>query len=126
MPLADTVTASIHELSGPALDWAVARAVGHDPIIERPGYGVTRIIVMLDPLCPLVWRPSRSWELCGSLIDEHRINIVGCQENALWCAGIGDPLATGNSALEAACRALVVARLGESVEIPAVLAGGES
>lgn len=124
-----SVRAPVAELTGPALDWAVAKVAGVRVQLAEPHYG-------------LPWRPYRAdhdgsrynpsvnWGECGPLIDQH-CKIFGLNKAVgEWRAFAYRPfgetglqrLAGGPTALIAFCRALVLVHLGDEIDIPAELA----
>jgi len=110
------------DLTGAALDWAVARAVGLDePLHIRSSE-------------PRVWTadhsfgysPSTNWAHGGPLIEKYQViyrHHVGCVEACCMTGEIGvnrkraAPV-KGVTLLEAACRSIVALKLGANVEIP--------
>lgn len=92
------------------------------------------------------WEPSTDWNHCGPLIEEYDVELIRFGEQAWYerdpqwnqkpCVGAvirrapydtvsGDihieECMTGETRLIAACRAIVRAKLGETVQIPAAL-----
>ena len=122
------------ELVGPALDWAVAKAEGIQRFVmgnDWPGNSAVDDAADRDRvvICNLIgrlvvarggwsdeWKSSASWAQGGPLIDKHRMSFWG-GENYVYavCAG-GEGY--GLTHLIAACRAIVAAKLGESVRVP--------
>lgn len=116
------------ELVGPALDWAVAKAVGFElsaPDVERYK------IVCYDPAAhggapeqggyPLRYSPATDWAQGGPLIENHMAMLCYPTEAGdPWEASLpGDPdWHFGQTPLIAACRAIVAAKLGETVDVP--------
>lgn len=107
-------------LHGPALDYAVARALTisidvRGGIVTLPGAGH--------------WHPSVDWAQAGPLFDRFQIRIGDqprpVRGSSVTMASIGtgpERVATcGPTILVAACRAIVMAHLGDSVFIPAEL-----
>lgn len=105
------------ELTGAALDWAVAKAenvgvalIGSHPHIVDEG----RLIGG--------YRPSTSWILGGPLIEKHRIQITPCTVGwfaEVYGAGNQSPVeGDGETSLVAACRAIVAHFLGDTVSVP--------
>ena len=86
------------ELQGAALDWAVAKAVGVD---------------VSSTTIP-IYRPSTNWMHLGPLIERHEVEI----EAGPWSACCGIKTMHGDTILEAACRAIVAAKLGNEVDVP--------
>lgn len=96
------------ELIGPALDWAVAKAVNaYDGEYKfRP------------------FSPSTDWAQGGPLIEKHQIDLCwdGSDGKAMWWHAYHQDIAdqqTHQSPLIAVCRAIVAAKLGEVVSVPA-------
>ncbi|MFE1816461.1 phage protein NinX family protein [Metapseudomonas otitidis] len=134
----ETVTLRTSDLIGAALDWAVAKAVGVELILigSHPHAMDGEIIIGH-------YKPSTDWSQGGPLIAQHRIsfnhycvggtNADGSLKQAL-CACIGyartyngenaEKRAEPGEYLIAACRAIVSAHLGDSVDVPAELVGG--
>ncbi|MDH0335133.1 phage protein NinX family protein [Metapseudomonas otitidis] len=121
--MSTTVTLRTCDLIGAALDWAVAKAVTY---VDYHG-----------------WSPSTDWSQGGPLIAQHRIsfnhycvggtNDDGSLKQALYaCIGYArtyngknaEKRAEPEEYLIAACRAIVSAHLGDSVDVPAELVGG--
>jgi hypothetical protein len=102
------------ELEGVRLDEWVARARGLEIVAGQdgsphyhPGHN----------LPPRKWSPSRYWSQGGPLLEEYRIDLnwdtEGTQEWAASCEP--DILAHGKTVLEAAMRAVVMARFGDEL-----------
>lgn len=104
------------ELSGEALDYAVANCLGQE--IYTDGAGWHRYGELAE-----LWWPSTSWKVGGPLFDEyctafHRDQfIVDNNEGTCW-ATVGLSQCSGNDILEAFLRALVTERSGKEVEVP--------
>lgn len=133
------------DLIGPALDWALAKADGADPILWDVccGNGVSNGNPSEPPECccnPLVdvsvgghkWAPSTDWAQGGPLIEKFQIGLLQpsasmCGE---WHASTLHPDFTDythkTSPLIAACRAIVAANLGDVVSVPAELVGAQA
>lgn len=106
------------ELTGQALDWAVAQAIGetHQTILEN-------IIAGGD-----FFRPSTDWNQGGPLIEKFRIELRASGEQRWYAdkvfphgSGQEDWCGFGYTALSAVCRAIVTAKLGDEIELPAEL-----
>ena len=92
------------ELTGAALDWAVAKCVGFDNGDWIPNY-------------------STEWYHGGAIIECEKISITGtnfawweCEKG--WYAHIGDRYSHGTTPLIAAMRCYVASELGDEVEVP--------
>lgn len=126
-----TTTMKTESLEGAALDWAVAQAVGKNPDLMDVccGYGVGAppecccdpdVVVEVDQK---KWSPTTLWEQGGPLIEQHEIT-VDPSRNGPWSAADGSgKWVEGSHTLIAAMRAIVGAKLGDTVEVPAELAG---
>lgn len=110
-------TIAVSELEGAGLDWAVGVAQGNP---------------MATPASDVVWSeyhgaysPSTNWSQGGPLIDEYRMLVCPPEETDQWDASVnGDyEMHYGSTALIALCRAIVAAKLGKEVSIPASLLG---
>ena len=111
------------ELTGAALDWAVAKCEG-----KKVGYEFTLfspvVIVGLDP-----YEPSEDWAQGGPIIEREGISTVQEGDAADWVASVYDHKADdwhlhtlGETPLIAAMRCYVAYKLGDEVEIPEELA----
>ena len=92
------------ELTGAALDWAVAQATGFDNGNWLPDY-------------------STEWCHGGAIIESENISITGTnfpwwECDTGWYAHIGDRYAHGETPLIAAMRCYVASKLGDEVEVP--------
>jgi hypothetical protein len=99
------------ELTGPALDWAVAKASGHymPPMDEhKDAWFASR-------------RFSTDWAQAGPIIEREAIELVPDGKGS-WSAAIRggdeDDVAHGPTPLIAAMRCFVASRLGDEVGIP--------
>ena len=132
------------ELSGSALDWAVAVIEGHDVIVhavgtyrydKRGGIHCCKYGCTFGPRSLTSdsgeYSPSTDWSQGGPLIEKYGIGVakffepidgpvmVGMEWAALW---IDDSVRMdGPAPLIAACRAIVAAKLGAVVQVPGEL-----
>ena len=126
----------VSELTGHALDWAVAKCAGLLEPRERYGKMVPAVVLDMeywsngDPMvrlnpCPDVYYraeydPSTNWEHGGPIIERERINLWN--EGHDWEASLyGKHIVWGETPLVAAMRCYVASKLGDEVEIPAEL-----
>jgi hypothetical protein len=88
------------ELTGAALDWAVAVALKEDPTMDAPY--------------------STEWAFGGPIIERELICINPDSPRNQWMAitNNAEIVEFGPTPLIAACRCLVASRLGDEVEIP--------
>lgn len=105
------------ELTGAALDWAVAVCQNIECDDEnRPiwfGDGETRID----------YTPTTNWAQGGPIIEREGLGVVPSADDAsVWVASIFEPdwkfNRTGPTPLIAAMRCYVASKLGDEVEIP--------
>lgn len=104
------------DLVGPALDWAVGVAEGNP---------------MRVPVSDVVWSdwhgsyaPSINWTQGGPLRDKHRVDITEGDHDvsaSILTESCECVDASGPTALIALCRAIVAAKLGDVVQVPAEL-----
>ena len=109
------------ELTGAALDWAVAKCEGKNGILHDDG--ITRCIVIAAPpgVYKGTYRPTINWEQGGPIIERAKI---ATEWSALWGCWLARDLRhagftfVGPTPLIAAMRAFVASKLGEFVDIP--------
>lgn len=100
-----TVKVKTSELTGAALDWAVAEAEGLMPSNNWTG---------------MYYRPSTDWGVTGLLIEKHNItlNCAGKLQVARKADCKRSVLGLGASRLVAVCRLVVALKIGDTVEVP--------
>lgn len=108
------------ELTGAALDWAVAKAVYGDakyllkPMMSKVPY----VFMTKEDGREIRVSYSTNWAHSGPLIQSnlYRVEELGYD---LWEAeAVGAKPQRGQSALIAICRAVVASKIGEEVDIP--------
>ncbi|ASP07888.1 TPA: phage protein NinX family protein [Pseudomonas aeruginosa] len=142
--MSETVEVKTCELEGAALDWAVAMAEGEEVIVHDIGqyrYDVRGGIHCCKYGCTFGprsiteeverYEPSDSWAQGGPLIEKHRFEFewIGSDWHgeplrfftACGCDMPADATSAGPTHLIAACRAIVRAKLGETINVPAEL-----
>jgi len=114
------------DLTGPALDWAVARCEG----LLAFGYETDgeRLWITLSTGETELYMPRMDWSQGGPIIEREEIGIrrnAPCSDGRQWEAsgsitakGAGYRWGYGPTPLIAAMRCYVASRLGEEVEIP--------
>ena len=131
------------ELTGPALDWAVAEAEGN----VRLQYDSREGLVISNILGWIPYRPSVAWQQGGPIIEREGLTIIrrcddfetdaeGCCAGGripVWAATSGghpieedlgggvvwlDDLHHGPTPLIAAMRLFVTSKLGDEVDVP--------
>lgn len=106
-----------NELTGAALDWAVAKCEG----IELENGCYNRLLVdgrmskgqsMLVP-----FKPSTDWQQGGAIIERERITVIAMPKGS-WATST--PLHTFHqpTPLIAAMRCYVASKMGDSVQLP--------
>lgn len=116
------------ELSGSNLDWAVAVAVGAH--CQETGSSDLRtgkhwMVSGFRAMRWDDWTPSTDWSQGGPMIERFDICVMRCDVRG-WVASESwfEPYesicvdASGPSALIAACRAIVAAKLGDEIDVP--------
>lgn len=116
------------DLVGPALDWAVAKSIGMAVAHDFCSYFTVEDGTVNLGRAGIEYSPSTDWGQGGPLFDLYDILLGGLT---------GKPYAVvnkfpngcgvrqnGPTKLISACRAIVAAKLGETVRVPAALVGG--
>ncbi|WP_455923330.1 phage protein NinX family protein [Pseudomonas putida] len=129
--MTELVEVGTPDLSGEALNWAVGKAEGLDVFLAPPVYGNPwRVFVRYAgevTIRDVRYAPQGCWADGGPLIDKHiecLESFAGATEWSAACFGSGGPMAiilhrhSGETALIAACRAIVAAKLGDTVQVP--------
>lgn len=103
------------DLTGPALDWAVA--------ISQGGVASERFVWELPDGVRFYGRysPSTDWSVGGPLWDEWATSM---EHYDGWCVAVIGGDAQGPTKLISLCRAIVAAKLGDVVQVPTALIGG--
>jgi hypothetical protein len=111
------------ELTGAALDWAVAKCEGKNGVLHDDG--ITRCIVVAAPsgVYKGTYRPSINWSQGGPIIERERITLDGTAILNQWMAVFYVPdeepwEMRGPTPLIAAMRCYVASKLGDEVEVP--------
>ncbi|SIR65520.1 Protein of unknown function [Aeromonas sp. RU39B] len=110
--MSDFVEVKTADLTGPALDWAVAQVEG----VACTPHTIKRF-----------YRPSTDWSQGGPLRDKYDVGIEPSVPDGRPYAYVpGRDLdgSRGETALIAICRAIVAAKLGDVVQVPTALIGG--
>ena len=100
------------ELTGAALDWAVAKCIYEpDDVVICDG----RVFAYDD--ATKGFNPSTDWAQGGPIIEREKI-ALWLNGNDDWTATDGLKTTTGESPLIAAMRCYVALKLGEEIEVP--------
>lgn len=97
------------ELTGTALDWAVA---------EAAGYSLNTLDLLYDVKSYDKFNPSTDWARGGPFIEQHKIETYYQPSLGQWAARHNDNLRYGPTPLIAAMRCRVASELGDEVEVP--------
>lgn len=117
------------ELTGPALDWAVAKATGETLGGESIQDGYILVGLGVDGDLQRKFSPSTEWSQGGPLRDSYDVGIEPGTPNGppyAYVPGRDLEGSFGETALIALCRAIVAAKLGDVVQVPKELIGGIS
>ena len=136
--MSEVIEVKVSDLQPPALDWAVAHATkawewAHewfptmtlDPSFIGVMDSAPNGHAVLVPRNPMrqgyeEFFPSTDWAQGGRLIDMH-VTALNQTGTHTWWAHSEDRLGEGDTPLIAACRAIVAAKLGDTVQVPAEL-----
>ena len=120
--MSEFVEVKTAELVGPALDWAVAQTEG---VAYNAKYLVQTKCNMAGHIQSVKYTanylPSTDWAQGGPLLDKYCSALN--KSDTGWWAHAGDRLGEGGTALVTLCRAIVAAKLGGVVQVPAELVG---
>ena len=129
------------ELTGAALNWAVAQAEGDKvfrPCLGRPddwdkeaylkdGSDDRWVVRVQNPRvgCFVDWtcNPSGNWMEGGPIIEREELSNLKCYGTNDWGCNNGDIFCDGPTPLIAAMRCYVASKLGDEVEVPDELKG---
>ena len=105
------------EMTGAALDWAVAKAEGME--IDGPSVIICKVYRDDEGLEWVVqWEPTTNWAQGGPLIAQHIFLLEDLGDYEWGATAANGCKCRGDTVLQAVCRAYVLATLGEEVEIP--------
>jgi hypothetical protein len=107
------------ELTGAALDWAVAKCEAFKTKVEIEG-----IVWLLDSRGDISrnFNPSSNWSWCGPIIERERITSRVDTRGGRWVSFLDGGKVTcrmvGPTPLIAAMRCYVASKLGDDVDVP--------
>ena len=105
----------VSELSGVALDWAVAKCEG----LLAFGYRKTdRFIIELSDGEFEEFCPSTDWAEGGPIIEREELSRLRCYGTNQWECLNGEIVCEGATPLIAAMRCYVASKLGEEITVP--------
>ncbi len=107
------------ELTGAALDWAVAKAEGNVQL----QYDSREGLIIRNILGWIPYRPSVAWQQGGPIIEREWVSVEKRDNELHWSATLR--FANGNRTRErgptpliAAMRCYVASKLGDEIEVP--------
>jgi hypothetical protein len=125
--MTDLIEVKTADLAGEALGWAVGKAEGLDVLLAPPIYGNPwRVFVRYTgevTIREVRYNPWDDWALGGPLIEKHMVSMH-CPQSTddVWAGWVitdkGEFCQAGDSALIAACRAIVATKLSDTVQVP--------
>lgn len=129
--MTDMIEVKTADLAGEALGWAVGKAEGLELELAGPSGYITFYRVFYRRGGKTSWvferfNPWENWALGGPLIDRLRIGLsappaIDLNNEIGWQARPDDGMTfwhSGTTALIATCRAIVAAKLGDTVQVP--------
>ena len=113
------------ELTGAALDWAVAKCIGHRVTENYGSYIRIYLPDLKQSGYTLAFCPSTDWAQGGPIIERERISVVAMPDGS-WQSKGRDlyPHFHNPTPLIAAMRCYVASKLGDEIELPEELKGG--
>jgi len=125
--MTDLIEVKTAELAGEALGWAIGKAEGLDVFLAPPEYGNPwRVFARYQAAATERtgrYNPWEDWALGGPLIEQHMVSLH-CPQSTddVWAGWVitdqGEYCQAGNYALIAASRAIVAAKIGDTVKVP--------
>lgn len=131
--MSDLIEVKTADLAGEALGWALGKAEGLDVYLEPPGYnGVPwRVFARYQGQATehaKRFNPWEDWAVGGPLAGKYQMEFIAGEDNRSMSASLAawrqygkshrTRFITGTNHLVAACRAIVAATLGDTVQVP--------
>jgi hypothetical protein len=114
------------ELTGAALDWAVAKCEGPNSVASC--YYDDGAPLWLEEAPENEWTPSTNWAQGGPIIERERISVCASEDSKAWDASVWIDynkhmpfFVSGPTPLVAAMRCYVASKLGDDVDVPEAL-----
>jgi hypothetical protein len=110
------------ELTGAALDWAVAKCEGPNSMASC--YYDEDVPLCLEEWPESLWEPSTNWAQGGPIIEREGVTLTQYDDYPNWSATLyatdynEHTHVTAPTPLIAAMRCYVASKLGDEVEIP--------
>lgn len=129
------VDVAVKDLSGAALDWAVAKALGYvdypDDSVEQGAWWYTDPVKapFSERIRKVDWKPSTDWRQGGPVLVSRGVSLRCIAPLNAWEADCWDDSVVpsrycqseAETPLVAACSSIVAAKLGDIVKVPACL-----
>lgn len=124
--MTDLIEVKTADLAGEALGWAVGKAEGLDLQLAPPGYNGVPCRVFARYQGQAIehtkrYNPWEDWALGGTLIDKYEADFQWARPGMLRAVvSVGQSVgaARAETHLLAAGRAIVAAKLGDTVQVP--------
>ena len=108
------------ELTGPALDWAVAKCEGITYFGAPQGRTEAMEFLLMHPDDPDL-QFSTNWSQGGPIIEREGVSIKWVTADEWMAVGLDNAVTFGPTPLIAAMRCYVASELGDEVDIPEIL-----
>jgi hypothetical protein len=108
------------ELTGAALDWAVAACEGKNGVLHDDGITRCIVIAAASGVYKGTYRPATNWLQGGPIIEQERIGVYPSETyGEQWAARTLKIAHTyGPTPLIAAMRCYVASKWGDDIEVP--------
>jgi len=122
--MSNMVEVTTGNLTGAALDWLLANIEAIEPHIQYNAMWQPNpwIGYYTEDRDFLLYEPSANWAQTGPLIDKYDVSIANSAGGGFWASAKIGVRQHGDTRLTAACRAIIAAQIGESVQVPQELA----
>ena len=106
------------ELTGAALDWAVAKCAGELDEQDYYLHESTGAFMLERGEVSWVYSPSTNWAQGGPIIAQHIFLIEDIGDYEWEATAANGRKCRGDTVLEAVCRAYVASKLGDEIDLP--------
>lgn len=112
------------DLTGKALDWAVAKCEGKNGVLHDDGITRCIVIAAASGVYKGTYKPSAQWPQGGPIIEREGISLIRqtpdrwVSEFSNGCNRTDHGRSWGPTPLIAAMRCYVASKLGDEVEVP--------
>jgi hypothetical protein len=106
----------VSELTGAALDWAVAKCEGIS--VEYVDDGITRCLLMQ---AGSRFNPTTKWAQGGPIIEREKLSLLLISKTGGWAArteAYPPKYVQGDTPLIAAMRCFATSKLGDEIDVP--------